>query len=86
MEGGGGGGAGIKARKTKMTSSPHNYHQCTKFHDPTTNLGVFLPAVLVRNVQLLTRNEVVITIFGKSLWLLGLIGTLHNFQIACFNI
>lgn len=72
---GGGGGAGIKARKTKMTSSPHNYHQCTKFHDPTTNLGVFL-----------TRNEVVITIFGKFLWLLGLIGTLHKFQIACFNI
>lgn len=78
---GGGGGAEIKARKTKMTS-PHNYHQCTKFHDPTTNLGVFLPAVLVRNFQLLTRNEVVITIFGKFLWLLGLIGTLHNFQIA----
>lgn len=57
--------AAIKARKTKMTSSPHHYHQGTKFHDPTVNLEDVSPAGFDRNFHLLTRNALGMTVFGN---------------------
>lgn len=72
-EGGVAGGraaAGIKARKTKMTSSPHHCRQCAKFHESSVNLDVFFPAGFDRNFHLLPLEiawfNISITAIAKS--------------------
>lgn len=57
---------GDQSRQTKMTSSPHNRRQCTKFQAPSINFFVFSPLVFTYGligsaIQLLTRNTVIIT-------------------------
>lgn len=57
---------GDQSRQTKMTSSPHNCHQSTKFQAPTINLYVFSPPVFTYGfigsaIRLLTRNTAIMT-------------------------